>query len=133
MASQSQNTEESNVVAKQEEVPAEDPATMTPAARAQNYFDEQMKVYNKFVTDFASDIKMLNEEPDFTGKFGGIEKFKKDLQKKNDQVERRQKNEWEECHMNFGANENGINKILDKMFKTISDPVRKAKVKAVSA
>jgi hypothetical protein len=29
--------------------------------------------------------------------------------------------------MNFGANENGINKILDKMAKTISDPIRKAK------
>ena len=48
-----------------------------------------MKVYNKFVTDFAQDIKLLESEPDFTGKFGGIEKFKKDLNRKHDQIERR--------------------------------------------
>ena len=40
-----------------------------------------MKVYNKFVKDFESDLKLLEADPDFTGKFGGIEKFKKDLSK----------------------------------------------------
>jgi hypothetical protein len=83
------NGQDDKTVAKKEEVPAEDPATMTPAARAQNYFDEQMKVYNKFVTDFDADIKMLNDEPDFSGKFGGIEKFKKEGTRKNNQFERR--------------------------------------------
>jgi hypothetical protein len=33
--------------------------------------------------------------------------------------------------MNNGANEAGINKILDKMFKTIQEPLRKAKVKGL--
>jgi len=33
-----------------------------------------MKVYNKFVNDFSADIKLLEREPDFSGKFGGIEK-----------------------------------------------------------
>jgi hypothetical protein len=81
------NGQEDKLVAR--EVPEEDPATMTPAARAQNYFDEQMKVYNKFVTDFEPDIKMLNADPNFAGKFGGIEKFKKEGTRKNNQIERR--------------------------------------------
>lgn len=75
---QKQNGEVAKVEeAKKEEAveePVEDPASLTPEARAQKYFDEQMKVYNKFVNDFSADIKLLEREPDFSGKFGGIEK-----------------------------------------------------------
>jgi len=90
-----------------------------------------MKVYNKFVSDFSADIKLLDSEPNFEGKFGGIEKYRKDMNKKHEQVERREANSWDEALMNFGDTESGITKILDKMNKTITDSIRKAKNKGI--
>lgn len=95
--------------------------------------DEQMQVYNKFISEMAADVKRLEEPPNYDGKLQDLTKFKKDTKRKQDQLEKREQHSWEEALSNAGENDGGINKLIEKIGKTINDTIKKAKNKAVQS
>ena len=103
---------------------------MTPAERAQKYMDEQYQVFNKFIAEMAPDVAKLETEPDLSGKLSDVSKYTRDAKRKMDQLEKREMHAWEEAYSNAPESEMGINKILDKIGKTINDTIRKSKNKA---
>ena len=47
-----------------------------------------------------------------------------------DQLEKREQNAWEEAYSNAPESEVGINKLFEKISKSLSDTIKKSKNKA---
>jgi hypothetical protein len=78
----------------------------------------------------APDVKKLEAEPDFSGKLQDLSKFTRDSKRKMDQLEKREANAWEEAYSNAPESELGINKLFEKISKSINDTIKKSKNKA---
>ena len=57
-------------------------------------------------------------------------KYSRDSKRKMDQLEKREQNAWEEAYSNAPESELGINKLFEKISKSINDTIKKSKTRA---